>query len=168
VPSTQPPVFRERLTAPWSLWFAAFALSASLGIAYAAPFSLEIGVVAFALAFGVAAFGLIRSVPVIEVRDGVLHAGIATLPLDCIGPITALDAEQARILRGPGADPFAWMVLRGWIPTAVRIDVDDPEDDTPYWYVSTRRPRDLMAALTTASVDQSSRPAGGRDQNASG
>jgi Protein of unknown function (DUF3093) len=168
VAHSHPPVFRERLTAPWWLWFAVFAVSLSLGIAYAAPFTLEIGVTAFALAFGVAAFGLIRSAPLIEVREGVLHAGIATLPLACVGEVTALDAEQARMLRGPGADPFAWLVLRGWIATAVRIDVDDPEDDTPYWYVSTRRPRDLMTALAPSGADESDRLAGGNDQNASG
>jgi hypothetical protein len=148
-------VFRERLSAPWWLWLAVFALAASLGIAYAAPFTVGIGLLAFALAFGVAALGLIGSVPVIEVRDGTLRAGAATLPLDCVGDALALDAEQARVLRGAGADPFAWMVLRGWIGTAVRVDVDDPEDDTPYWYISTRHPDALVAALGHQSAPKS-------------
>jgi hypothetical protein len=144
-------VFRERLTAPWWLWFAAFVLCVTLGIAYAAPFSVAVGLLAFALSFGVVAFGLIGSVPVVEVRDGALQAGAATLPLDCVGAAIALNADQARVLRGTGSDPFAWMLLRGWIATAVRIDVDDPEDDTPYWYVSTRRPDALVAALLNGS-----------------
>jgi hypothetical protein len=30
---------------------------------------------------------------------------------------------------------------------AVRIEVVDPDDPTPYWVISTRRPEDLIAAL---------------------
>lgn len=31
--------------------------------------------------------------------------------------------------------------------TAVRVEVLDPEDPTPYWVVSTRRPMELAASL---------------------
>jgi hypothetical protein len=31
----------------------------------------------------------------------------------------------------------------------VRVEVVDPQDPTPYWLVSTRRPDDLARALTT-------------------
>jgi hypothetical protein len=41
------------------------------------------------------------------------------------------------------------MLLRSWVPTAVRIDLVDPDDPTPYWFVSTRRPDELVRALTT-------------------
>jgi hypothetical protein len=40
------------------------------------------------------------------------------------------------------------MLLRGYIPTAVRIEITDPEDPTPYIYLSTRDPKALAAALT--------------------
>ena len=83
----------------------------------------------------------------VEVRDHQLVAGRARLPLSSIGRVTALDAAEARTLRGVGADPRAFLVLRGWVSTAVRVDLDDPADPTPYWYVSTRRPDRLAAAL---------------------
>jgi hypothetical protein len=40
------------------------------------------------------------------------------------------------------------MLLRSYVPTAVRIEITDPEDPTPYVYLSTRDPQALAAALT--------------------
>jgi hypothetical protein len=51
-------------------------------------------------------------------------------------------------VRGPLAEPRAFVVTRGWLTRSVRVQIEDPEDDTPYWLIGTRRPRDLAAALT--------------------
>ena len=40
------------------------------------------------------------------------------------------------------------MLLRSYIPTALRVEVTDPQDPTPYVYVSTRDPEALSAALS--------------------
>ena len=69
------------------------------------------------------------------------------LPPTAVGAVTPLDPEAAEALRGPKADARAYLVLRGWIRTAVRVEVADPADPAPYWYVSTRRPEELAAAL---------------------
>lgn len=60
-----------------------------------------------------------------------------------------LDAEEARAWRTHKADARAFMLLRGYVETAVRVEVTDPEDPTPYVYLSTRDPRGLAAALST-------------------
>ncbi|MGW9267500.1 DUF3093 family protein, partial [Gordonia terrae] len=39
------------------------------------------------------------------------------------------------------------LVHRSWVKTMVLIVLDDPDDPTPYWLVSTRRPAELLAAL---------------------
>ena len=39
------------------------------------------------------------------------------------------------------------MLLRSYVPTALRVEVTDPEDPTPYVYLSTREPQALAAAL---------------------
>jgi hypothetical protein len=44
-------------------------------------------------------------------------------------------------------DGRAYLCLRGWISPVVRVELDDPDDPTPYWLVSTRRPAQLVAAL---------------------
>ncbi|MFE1975819.1 DUF3093 family protein [Streptomyces hygroscopicus] len=57
-------------------------------------------------------------------------------------------APEAAAWRTYKADPRAFMLLRSYIPTALRVEVTDPEDPTPYVYVSTRNPEALAAALT--------------------
>jgi hypothetical protein len=79
-----------------------------------------------------------------------LVAGRAQLPLEFAGAVTPLDAEAARSLRGREADTRAFLYLRGGIPAAVRIDVDDSDDPAPYWYVSTRHPEALARAIEAA------------------
>jgi hypothetical protein len=83
----------------------------------------------------------------VRITDTELHVGKAALPLDALGEARALDAEEARALRMEGADPRAFMLLRSYIPTAVRIDVADPEDPTPYLYVSSRNPARVVEVL---------------------
>lgn len=100
------------------------------------------------LAGGIAA-ALVAYGAEITVGPGGLRAGRASLPWDAVGRVAALDAAAAAYLRGPGMDPRAFLLLRGYVSTAVRVEVDDPDDPTPYWYVSTRRPEQLAAAIGT-------------------
>ena len=65
-----------------------------------------------------------------------------------VGGVSALDAAGARAELGPRLDARAYLCLRGWIHTAVRVELVDPLDPTPYWIVSTRHPDALAAALT--------------------
>jgi hypothetical protein len=64
--------------------------------------------------------------------------------------VEVIDVEARRELLGVSADPLAFVMQRPWIRGGVRIDLDDPADPTPYWYVSSRRPRQLAAALLEA------------------
>jgi hypothetical protein len=77
----------------------------------------------------------------------VLAAGKARLPLTVIERAAAYSGTGATEQRGTALDARAWLVLRGWIGPVVRIDLNDPDDPVPYWLVSTRHPRRLLAAL---------------------
>lgn len=89
------------------------------------------------------------SVRVRVVADS-LVLGDARIPLSALGEAEALAEEEALAWRRHKADPRAHMLLRGYVPTAVRIEVTDPADPTPYLYVSTRHPGSLVAALRSA------------------
>lgn len=84
----------------------------------------------------------------VEIRDGVLHAGTAHIPLDQVGEATALDAEQTRRALGVEADARAFLVTRPYLKRSVRIAITDPADPTPYWLVSSRHPGALAGALS--------------------
>lgn len=94
----------------------------------------------------VSSYGSVR----IRVVADSLVAGDARIPLSALGGAVALDEEEARAWRTYKADARAFMLLRGYIPTAVRVDVTDPADPTPYLYLSTREPEALIAALSAA------------------
>ncbi|MGH3415266.1 MAG: DUF3093 domain-containing protein [Actinocrinis sp.] len=139
--------YREKLRAPVSYWFIGFLFGLSLGIIMLVIgpwWSLGALAVGTALAeWAVVAYGR----PVIEVSGAVLTAGTAKLPASALGAAQPLDAERARALRTYEADPRAFLLLRSYVPTAVRVEVVDPSDPTPYLYLSSRRPKQLAAVI---------------------
>ena len=146
------PRYSERLHAPWQLWGLALVLALSLGTAML-PVGPQAALAAAAVGAVLCAWGLLAAAAPVEVRDGQLRAGRARIPLRLLGAVTALDDAAARALRGPGIDPSAYHLIRGWVPSAVRVQVLDPEDPTPYWYVATRHPRELAEAIEAARAE---------------
>ncbi|BFO16007.1 hypothetical protein SHKM778_23950 [Streptomyces sp. KM77-8] len=82
------------------------------------------------------AYGSVR----IRVVGGHLIAGEAKIPVSALGEPEILDEEEARAWRTHKADPRCFMLLRAYIPGALRVDITDPEDPTPYVFLSTRTP----------------------------
>ncbi|MFJ6635246.1 DUF3093 domain-containing protein [Streptomyces sp. NPDC091376] len=141
------PRYDERLTAPRSWWLITVmvALSGGLVLLPLGPVPMLGGLIAAGAlaAAAVSSYGSAR----IRVVAGSLVAGDARIPVSALGEAEVLDAEEARAWRSYKADPRAFMLLRSYVPTAVRVPVTDPQDPTPYVYVSTRDPRGLVAAL---------------------
>ncbi|MYQ81685.1 MULTISPECIES: DUF3093 domain-containing protein [unclassified Streptomyces] len=147
-PSTPP--YDERLTAPRSWWLIAVLIGIACALMLLPLGTLPLlaglagGTVLSAVA--VSSYGSAR----IRVVAGALVAGEARIPVSALGEAEVLDAEEARAWRTHKADVRAFMLLRSYIPTAVRVEVTDPEDSTPYVYLSTRDPKALVAALNAA------------------
>lgn len=151
--------FRERLW-PALWWYPIIALIVPATLLVFEPISLIAGVVtATALVTGSLVL-LIGSAPTIRVADGALQAGKARIPVALIGDMRAAAGEDARAERGPLLDARAWLLLRGDVGPVVRLEITDPEDPTPYWVVSTRRPEELIAAISVAR--ESAEPSEGR------
>lgn len=86
----------------------------------------------------------------VAVRDGELRVDDARLPVRFVSDAIALDAVGRREVLGVGADPLAFVVQRPWVAGAVQIVLDDPDDPTPYWVVSSRHPVRLAEAVLAA------------------
>lgn len=142
--------YHDRVRASIWVWLFLLLIAGSLGIAAGAALGDGAGWTSFFGSAALPAALLIRSTVTIEVADGQLRVDQARLPVEFIAGVTALDAAAARRLRGPEQDPAAHLVLRGWIPTAVRVDLHDPQDPVPYWYISTNDPEGLAAAIERA------------------
>ncbi|MEP7736773.1 DUF3093 domain-containing protein [Nocardioides sp. 31GB23] len=147
------PTYRERLSVPLRWWVQGTMLVASLWLAVivAVPEALAWAITGVAVAL-LAALLLGYGSPVISVADGVLRAGRARIEVRHLGAVQALDAEGARRAAGVEADARAYLLLRPYRKRAVRVEVSDPADPTPYWLLSSRRPDDLAQVLRTSSA----------------
>jgi DUF3093 family protein len=144
-------VYRERLGVPASWWLLALFLVLMLGTILWAGFSIIVAVAVYAiLCAGSAAFLLIWGSVTIELTDAELRAGAQSLALNQVGQVTALDQEQTRALRGPRADPAAYLLIRPYLPVAVYVEVTGPQAAHPYWLIATRAPAELAAAIDRA------------------
>lgn len=146
--STAP--YEERLTAPRSWWLISFLVGVSFALILLpfGPLPLLGGLVGGTAVAAVVAssYGSVR----IRVVGGSLIAGEARIPVTALGEAEVLDPEQARAWRTYKADTRAFLLLRAYIPRALRVEVTDPEDPTPYLYLSTREPERLAEALKAA------------------
>ena len=138
--------YRERLwPAPWVFISTALVIPASLLVFL--PISLPLGVVvAIGLYAAIVAVLLATTAP-IEVTATTFRAGRARIGREFIGKVTAFDGPEATAERGVRLDARAWLLVRGWIPGLVRVEITDPSDPTPYWLVASRRPDELAEAL---------------------
>ncbi|HET8958519.1 MAG TPA: DUF3093 domain-containing protein [Microcella sp.] len=142
-------LFRERLW-PALWWYPIVLLIVPATLLTFAAIDLIAGAVTAGVLVAGALTLLIGSAPTIRVADGVLQAGRARIPVDLVGAARSATGEEARAERGVRLDARAWLMLRGDVDPVVRLDVTDPDDPTPYWLISTRRPDELIAAITTA------------------
>src|SRR5215469_6356317 len=145
--------YRERLFAPPLWWVAGMLTMLTFAAIVWTGFDLGITLAVFAAVIVVtAAFLLNWGRATIEVADGELRVGKDRLSLADTGHVRPLDEAQARALRGPRADPRAYVLIRPYLRLAVYVEVNGPERDIPYWLLATRRPAELAAAI------ESSRP----------
>ncbi|MFJ8544147.1 DUF3093 domain-containing protein [Streptomyces sp. NPDC093586] len=144
--------YEERLTAPRSWWLISFLVGLSFALILLPLGTLPmLGGLAGGTAVAAVAASSYGAVRIRIVGDS-LVAGEAKVPLAALGEAEILDPEEARAWRTHKADTRAFMLLRAYVPRAVRIEVTDPEDPTPYLYLSTREPERLVEALRTAKA----------------
>jgi Protein of unknown function (DUF3093) len=140
--------YRERLYAPPLWWVAGIITMLMFGAIVWTGLDLAVTAAVFAGLIAITVAFLVNwGRATIEVTPGELRAGTATLPLATAGQVSALDEAQARALRGPRADPTAYMLIRPYLRYAVYIEVSGEDPASPYWLVHTRHPAELAAAI---------------------
>jgi hypothetical protein len=140
--------YTERLRVPAAYWWLGELTAVTFASFVWAGFNLWVALGSYVLfCGGCAAVLLLWGHTVIEVSSGELRAGAATLPLAIAGEVVPLDETQAEALRGPRADPRAFMLIRPYLKLAVYIEVIGEHQDRPYWLIGSRRPAELAAAI---------------------
>jgi hypothetical protein len=111
------------------------------------PFDYRIGIaVGLILVISIWA-ALFFLAPVIQVGSSHLSVARAKIPRNLLGKIEEIAKNQIFSERGPKLDPAAHKVFQGTVKTAIKISLNDPNDPTPYWIISTRKPAQLAEVL---------------------
>jgi hypothetical protein len=157
-PVTEGAHYFERLRTPWWFYLAAVAVALLLGAEFALAVSGWITWVPLLILLPCLLAVVWRmSSGRIAVTDTELIAGDQQLALGDIDRAVGLSATELRRLVGRHGDPTSYVFIRSWIGPGVQLVIDpdatsDPDDNVPYWVVSTRHPERLLAALSAASV----------------
>ena len=154
--ATQTVRYRERLWVPWWWWLPGFGLAiivayeVNLGIRSLAiwvPYAVLLPVAAAVLVW----FGRMEvrvvSTSGTEGATTELWVGSAHLPVSVISRSAVVPRSAKSAALGRQLDPAAYVVHRAWVAAMVLVVLDDPEDPTPYWLVSCRKPDRVLAAL---------------------
>ncbi|WP_125566027.1 DUF3093 domain-containing protein [Nocardioides baekrokdamisoli] len=145
--------YRERLSVPLRWWAQGVMFIATVFIAVFlwVPGVLAwtiIGTIVLLFALAMQSYGSAA----IEVRDGWLYAGKAKIQTTYLGSAQSLTAEEAWQIAGPKADARAYLLLRPYLRRAVKVELNDPADRTPYWLLASRHPDALAAALAAEII----------------
>jgi hypothetical protein len=144
----RPTDYRESLRTPW--WWYPVALSVASILAaefHVGGYSLTDWIpFSTLLPLSVAAVWWLSRSKLVITSDEVRIRG-AHLPLAFVTEIVALDARPLRRVIGREGDPRAFVAIRPWIGPGVQLQLDDPDDPTPYWVISTRRPERVARLL---------------------
>jgi hypothetical protein len=151
--TTSPPRYHERLRLSWWSWLPALLVDAIVAIEFTLGFASIPTWLPFAILIPLTVALLIWMNRInVTVTDDELLIDDARLPLSVIADVVALDARGKREALGVASHPLAFVIQRPWIAPAVQILLDDPDDPTPYWLISSRQPVELATALLAASA----------------
>lgn len=138
--------YRERVL-PGPLTFVVLtALFPAVSVVFE-PINLQLGMI-FGLVITMLAWLFVWIIsPVIEVKGSSLRVGVAKIPLAALGEATVIEPSQIFEARGPKLEATAFTAFQGSVKKALRINIQDELDPTPYWLISTRRPEKLKQVL---------------------
>ena len=89
----------------------------------------------------------VRKRLIIQVSESELLVGRAHIDLKYIGAVTELDSQAMRALRTRDANPMAFLGIRFWSSTGVKVVITDKADETPYWLITSNQANQLAQAL---------------------
>jgi len=139
--------FREVIRPP--LWLLAFIyfMFLSLVIAFWAALGNQSAVISFISLTLLLIVIAVKSKSEVLVTGGELFAGGAHIDLKYLGEVKSLNRDEMRLLRTRDADPAAFLAIKFWISTGVKITLNDQRDPTPYWLVSCKKMGELKNTL---------------------
>ena len=139
--------FREVIRAPfWLITFIYF-LFLSLVVAVWAAIGNQPAFITWVVCTVLIVLIALKTTLELEVDENELRAGSAHIELKYLGQATALDSKEMGRLRTRDADPASFLIFRFWRSTGVKVEINDPRDQTPYWLITSKRNKELAEIL---------------------
>jgi len=149
--------YSERLWVPWWWWLPGLALAGLIALEVNQGVRALPNWVPFAVLLPVAA-AVLMWLSKTEVRvisggtdraagETELWVGAAHLPVSVISRSAAVPGSGKSAALGRQLDPAAYVMHRAWVGPMLLVVLDDPDDPTPYWLVSSRHPDRVLSAL---------------------
>jgi hypothetical protein len=152
----QESAYSERLTVPWWSWPIAIGVAAFGSAEVFLGANPLVNWIPYAILIPLTIFGLVRLGSIVVRVDAAgnhhreFRVDDAHIPVSFITEVNVLSNAAKIEFLGPAAAPNVFVVQRPWIREAVRVVIDDPDDPTPYWVISSRRAARLATAINEA------------------
>jgi len=125
-------------------------MTGSLSLAVWAAIGNQAAIIVSLIQVGLLILAAEKTALKITVTKGWLLVGPAAIERAFIHNFNALGASEFKRTRGIDADPASYLQIRFWVNSAIKIDLRDPKDKTPYWLISTNRANELAKILNVA------------------
>lgn len=140
--------YHERLRVPIIWWFISGICVIILGTELFAGFSLLVGAAVYIVLALICGVTLLHwGGAVVRVSSSELRAASARLPLAATGEVQPLTEQQTRAMRGPRADPAAYLLVRPYLKESVYVEVTGADARWPYLLIGTRHSARLAEAI---------------------
>ncbi len=130
-----------------SLWLFAILMNFSFALSLWAAFDTRVATIDFFLTLFLTIYLSVKTPIHIRSDEDWLYVGKAKIEKKYLGTIETLGKREMALARTRDANLDAYLDLRFWIPTGVRITINDKRDYTPYWLISTRKGAELKEML---------------------
>ena len=140
-------LFREVIRPPlWLLAFIYFMFLSLVIAVWAALGNFSALITFIALTIALLAIAVTGKSEVRVIEDE-LVIGKAHIGVKYLGDVEILDKNAMRLVRTREADPAAFLAIKFWVSTGVKITLKDQRDPTPYWLISCKKGRELKSIL---------------------
>jgi len=139
-------LYRERVL-PSALTFGLAPLLGAFVYAIALPLDATVGLWLAIFSTLILASCLYFLAPVIVATESEFRVGSATIERKFLAAIHEVLPEEIFAERGHKLDSRAFTSFQSSVHSALKIEISDPADPTPYWLFSTRRPEELRYFL---------------------
>ncbi|MHA2789131.1 DUF3093 domain-containing protein [Corynebacterium sp. S7] len=157
--SAQPTIlYRERQWVPWYWWVLLVAFALLVGFQFSLNRDFWWFLIWLVGTLVVGAWVLVwlskTTLTVEQDADGTrwLLADKANLPDSVVARSMVVPESAKRNALGRQLDPAAFVISHGWVKELALIVLDDPEDPTPYWLLSSKNPQKLLEAFVPNKI----------------